>query len=129
MLFLPLLVTSIWPVAWLVLTTATICGLGLPLLIVGFNTLMQRVTPSALMGRVSAALDALISGPQAISIAVGAILVEQLPFRVLLVIMAVVSAGSALYMWAKRGLSQAAQPMHDQPIGDAAAIGQPEVIG
>src|SRR5581483_6126053 len=106
-----------------------ICGVGLPLLIVGFNTLMQRVTPAALMGRVSAALDALISGPQAISIAVGAVLVEQLPYQALLGIMAVVSGLSAIYLWTKRGLSQAAQPVHDEPVGDGAAVGQAEVAG
>jgi hypothetical protein len=111
---------------------AAVCGLGLPYVIVGFNTLMQRVTPGALMGRVSSAADALISGPQALSIAVGAILVEQLPFRVLLGIMAVVSAASALYLWGKRALSEPSELVQlvlDQPIGDGAAIWQPEVAG
>jgi MFS family permease len=131
-LFLPVLVTSLWPSLLLVLPTAVLTGVGLPYVIVGINTLMQRVTPGELMGRVSAATEALISGPQAISIAVGAILVEQLPFRVLFVIMAVVSAASAAYLWSKRGLSEPSelvQPVQDQPIGDAAAIGQPEVAG
>jgi MFS family permease len=129
-LFLPVLVTSLWPSLWLVFPTSVLTGLGLPYCIVGINTLMQRVTPSALMGRVSAATEALISGPQALSIAVGAVLVEQLPFRVLFVIMAVVSAASSLYLWTKRGLSepsQLVQPVQDQAVGDGAAVGQTEV--
>lgn len=128
-LFLPLIVTSLWPSVWLVMPTAAIGGLGLPWIIVGLVTLMQRVTPGELMGRVSAAMDAFISGPQALSIAAGAVLVEQLPFRVLLVVMAVVSGASAIYLWTGRRLSQVAQPVHDQAVGDGAAIGQPEVAG
>jgi MFS family permease len=128
-LFLPVMITGMWPSVWLVLPTAAIGGVGLPYIIVGLNTLMQRVTPSALMGRVSAATEALISGPQALSIAVGAILVEHLPFRVLLAMMAVVSFGSALYLWTKRGLSQDAQPVHHEPEGDGTAVRQAEVAG
>jgi MFS family permease len=128
-LFLPVLIASMWPSVWLILPMAAVCGLGLPYVIVGFNTLMQRVTPGPLMGRVSSAADALISGPQALSIAVGAILVEQLPFRVLLGIMAIVSAASALYLWNGRDLSQGMQPVHDETVGDAAAVGQAEVAG
>lgn len=107
-------------------------GLGLPYLIVSLMTLMQRVTPGEMMGRVSAATDALLSGPQALSIAIGAILVEQLPFRALLAIMAVVAAFSAIYLWAGRRLSEPSpvgEPVQDQAIGDGAAVRQTEVVG
>ncbi|HCT80249.1 MAG TPA: MFS transporter, partial [Micromonosporaceae bacterium] len=123
-LFLPMLITSLWPNIWFVFPTMALGGLGLPYLIVSLMTLMQRVTPGEMMGRVSAATDALLSGPQALSIAIGAILVEQLPFRALLAIMAVVSAFSAIYLWAGRRLSEPSpvgEPVQDQAIGDGAA--------
>jgi MFS family permease len=109
LLFLPIFLTSIFPSVYLVFPTTVLGGLGLPWVIVGLMTLMQRVTPGAIMGRVSSAMDALISGPQALSIALGAILVEQVPFRILLVCCTVVCAVSGLYLWAGRALS-APQP-------------------
>ena len=42
---------------------------------------MQRRTPNRLMGRVSAAADVVLGTPQAISIAVGALLVSLISYR------------------------------------------------
>jgi predicted MFS family arabinose efflux permease len=62
-LLIPMLITSsITPRIWLALPCMVLGGLGLPYAIVGLMTLMQRETPHELMGRVSAAMDALISG-------------------------------------------------------------------
>lgn len=130
-LFIPMYVTSLFPSVWLVFPTTVLCGIGLPWAIVSLMTLMQRVTPNELMGRVSAAMDALISAPQALSIAVGAILVEQLPFRVLLAACAAVCAVSFVVLWVGRRLSPpspAVSPAVDQPVGDGAPVGQPEVV-
>jgi len=104
-LFLPLFVTSIFPSLWLIFPTSVMAGWGLPWVIVGLMTLMQRVTPGPIMGRVSAAMEALLSGPQAIAIGIGAILVEQIPFRAILMICAVVCLLSGAYLWAGRVLS------------------------
>ncbi|HZM75173.1 MAG TPA: MFS transporter [Candidatus Limnocylindrales bacterium] len=110
----PFFVTSMYPTLWLVFPTAVMGGLGLPWVVVGLMTLMQRVTPGPIMGRVSSAMEALISGPQALSIALGAILVEQLPFRVLLAFCSIVCAISGLYLWAGRALSI---PVPVAPLG------------
>ncbi len=104
-LFMPMLVTSIFPSVWLVFPSAVLGGIGLPWAVVGLMTLMQRVTPNEIVGRVSAAMDALLSGPQALAIGLGAVLVEQLPFRLLFGIMAVIGAVSIGYLWSGRALS------------------------
>ncbi len=84
---------------------AVAAGLGIPLSIVGFNTLLQRVTPPPLMGRVGAASEAVISTPQALSILVGAALVSLVDFRLLFVVMAVLMFVASWYLWAGRSLS------------------------
>lgn len=117
LLFLPVFVTSIFPSVYLIFPVTVMGGWGLPWVIVGLMTLMQRVTPGAIMGRVSSAMDALISGPQALSIALGAILVEQLPFRLLLGFCSVICAISALYLWASRALSR--PPLTPTPVAAA----------
>jgi MFS family permease len=114
LLFLPVFVTGIFPSVYLVFPATVLGGLGLPWVVVGLMTLMQRVTPGPIMGRVSSAMDALLSGPQALSIALGAVLVEQLPFRLLLVVCSVICAVSCLYLWASRALST---PTRVAPMG------------
>jgi MFS family permease len=77
-------------------------GVSLPWLVVGFTTLVQRVTPAELQGRVYAAADALVTTPQTISIAVGAALIGVAGYRALLVVMAVVIAASGSYLLTRR---------------------------
>jgi hypothetical protein len=78
----------LYPSLALGLVGAIILGLGIPIAIVGFNTLMQRVTPAGVMGRVGAAADAMVGTPQALSIAGGAALVSVLDYRLIFLIMA-----------------------------------------
>ena len=63
-----------------------IFGVGVPWLIVGYSTAWQRGTPGELVGRVAAAADLSILGPQAVSIPIGATLIELVPYRVLLTV-------------------------------------------
>lgn len=73
-------------------------GFSLPWLVVGFTTLLQRRTPGALMGRVSAAADLLVGVPQAASLAFGAVLVTLVDYRVVLVVVAAVVVGAGAYL-------------------------------
>jgi hypothetical protein len=61
-------------------------GAALSLAFVGAVTLTQRRTPGPLMGRVSTTVDMLTTGPQAVSIAAGAILVSIVDYRLLLAV-------------------------------------------
>jgi MFS family permease len=86
-------------------------GLSVAWVIVGLTTLAQRLTPPELQGRVYAALDALITTPQAISIAAGAALVGVVGYRVLLAGMAATSTLAGAYLLARPRRLPAAAPL------------------
>jgi uncharacterized membrane protein YfcA len=65
---------------------------------VGYATAIQVRTPLRLQGRVLSASDTLVSTPQTISIALGAALIGVLDYRLLVVIMAVVTAACGAYL-------------------------------
>ena len=79
-----------------VLGGAVLLGIAIPWTFVAFTTLMQRRSPSHLIGRVSATVDVLLSTPQAISLAVGSLLVSLLDYRTIFWIIAVVMTLGAL---------------------------------
>jgi hypothetical protein len=81
-----------------VLATAAVMGAALPLLTVAFMTLIQRRTPLGIMGRVSAAVEVVMAAPQAISLAVGSLLVVVLSYRTILSIMGLVTVLAAAYI-------------------------------
>jgi len=85
-----------------VLCAFAIAGVGVSWLVVGFNTAVQTRTPLAIQGRVSAASEISISTAQVVSIATGAALSTLVDFRALLLVMAAVVAGSALYLVTRR---------------------------
>jgi len=78
--------------------SAALFGAAIPVIIVSLMTLIQRRTPQAIMGRVSAAVEVVMALPQAISLAVGALLVVVLSYRQIFVIMAAVTALAAAYI-------------------------------
>jgi len=71
-------------------------GLAIPWTFVAFTTLMQRRSPSHLIGRVSATVDVVLSTPQAVSLALGSLLVSLLDYRTIFWIIATVLAAGAL---------------------------------
>jgi MFS family permease len=78
--------------------SAAVFGAALPVFFVALMTLIQRRTPQAIMGRVSAAVEVVTAVPQAISLAVGALLVVVLSYQEIFVIMGVVTAVGAGYI-------------------------------
>jgi len=59
-------------------------------------TLVQRLTPPQLQGRVFAAVEVLITTPQTLSIALGAALITVVGYQVLLTAMAVMFTATAV---------------------------------
>jgi MFS family permease len=92
-----------------VLPGRIVSGFGLSILFVGFTTVVQRRTPGPLLGRVSLAAETLTSGPQTISIAIGAMLVSAVDYRLLLTIVLTGMLTGATYLWTGRRLTPPTQ--------------------
>jgi MFS family permease len=75
-----------------------IAGIGVAWVIVGFGTAVQLRTPGRLQGRVASAAETLIAGPQTLSIALGAVLVSVVDYRLLVVVMSTTVALCAVYL-------------------------------
>lgn len=75
-----------------------IAGVGVAWVIVGFGTAVQLRTPGRLQGRVASAAETLIAGPQTLSIALGALLVSVIDYRMLVAIMSTIVALCAAYL-------------------------------
>lgn len=86
------------PYLALVLLGNAIAGTGVSWVIVGFMTAIQLRSPAHLQGRVYSAANALVGTPQTFSIALGAALSTLVDYRILLLVMAAVLAGSAAYL-------------------------------
>ena len=86
----------------LVLVGIAIGGAGVAWLIVGFGTAIQLRTPARLQGRVASATDTAIGIPQNVSIALGALLVSAVDYRVLVLVEAAVTALCAAYLASRR---------------------------
>ncbi len=86
------------PTMAVVLVFAVVFGLALPVLFVAFMTLIQRRTPQRIMGRVSTSVELVMATPQAVSLAVGSILVVLLSYRQIFWIIAVVVAAGAAHV-------------------------------
>lgn len=93
-----------------VLAGVILFGVSIPWLVVGFTTLLQRLTPPHLQGRVYAAADTLVTTPQTVSIAVGAGLISVTGYRPLLAALAVVVALAAAYLLTRPEQRQPARP-------------------
>jgi len=77
-------------------------GFGLPWVIVGLYTLLQRRTPMELQGRAFAAVELLTGLPQTLSIAAGALLVGLVDYRLLLTLIAVVVGAAGAFLVSER---------------------------
>jgi predicted MFS family arabinose efflux permease len=124
----------VYPHLILAFVSAIVAGLAIPLTLVGFNTLMQRTTDGPVLGRVAAASEAVIGGPQALSIVVGAALIAVVDYRLLFAAMAAVMVLAGVYLHSARSLTpapgaQAAEPAVTQPaaapLSGGVVAGQP----
>lgn len=88
----------VFPLLIPVLVGMVIFGLGLPWLVVGGYTLIQRATPAHVQGRVYSAFDVLTGVPQTVSLALGAALITLVNYRVLLLIMTSVLVCTSIYL-------------------------------
>jgi MFS family permease len=102
------------PLVGVVLPGMAILGAGVPWLIVGLFTCLQRLTPNELQGRTFSAVDVLISTPQTVSIGVGAGLIAVVDFRLMLAIMVAVVLASGVWL-ASRGRAARSGPA-PQPV-------------
>jgi hypothetical protein len=99
-----------------------IAGFGVSWLIVGLMTAVQVRTPLRLQGRVSSAADVLISTPQTVSIALGAVLIAIVDYRVLVVTEALAVALCGAYLLTRRAIVPAEIP----PAASAELLSQPQ---
>ncbi len=80
------------------LASVVVIGASIPLLFVSVTTLVQRRTPRPIMGRVSMAVEVIMGAPQALSLAVGALLVSVLSYRVIFALIGAFTAAGAVYI-------------------------------
>lgn len=80
--------TGLVAVVAVVTVGAAVLGVGVVWMVVGLVTLRQRLTPARLQGRVSAATNMALNGPQAAGTATGAALIAAVDYRILVAVMA-----------------------------------------
>jgi MFS family permease len=90
------------PSAAVVVAGFVLVGAGIAWAIVAMGTAIQLRTPPPLQGRVYSAVDTLVGTPQTLSIALGAGLVGLVDYRVLIVVMSVVTALCGAYLLGAR---------------------------
>ncbi|MGC4809813.1 MFS transporter [Micromonospora sp. DT228] len=103
--FSPAALALAYPDLRLAFAAVLLAGVSLPLTMVGLHTLIQRRTPPPLVGRVAAATQAVVSGPQALSIGAGALLVGFLDYRMLFALVGIATLAAGSYLWRGRHLS------------------------
>ncbi|MFF3864813.1 MFS transporter [Micromonospora sp. NPDC001898] len=115
-LFGPAALALAYPALWLGCAALLLAGAALPLITVGLNTLIQRRTPTGLLGRVSAASEALVSGPQAVSIGTGALLVGVFDYRLLFALVGLTTTAAGVFLWRGRRLSTPTSTAAPAPV-------------
>jgi len=104
-----------------VLAGAVLMGIMLPWVNVAATTVLQRRTPSDLLGRVGGAFGLSLTVPQVTSIGLGAALIAVVGYRVLLVIMAAVAVVAAAFLVSQPAARQRLEPALTPEAGAPAA--------
>jgi MFS family permease len=106
----------------LIAVGVAVAGFGVSWFIVGLMTAIQVRTPLRLQGRVMSAADVLISTPQTLSIALGAVLIAVVDYRLLVVAEAAAVTLTAAYLLTRRAIVPAETP----PAPSAELLSQPQ---
>ena len=93
---IPLLLVVVWPSPVTVFASAIIMGFGNPLVDVNFATIVQRITPDAVLGRVFGAYEGALIGTMALGSAVMPFLISWVGLRPALAVLAVLVAAPAI---------------------------------
>ncbi len=111
----PAYTAGVLPMVVVVLASLLV-GFGLPWLLVGVTTLLQRRTPLQLQGRVDAAFGLVFGGFQTASIAVGALLIGAFGYVPSLVAVGVVGMLAAGYLVSRSAVPPLPAPSPDIPV-------------
>ncbi|HEX5190669.1 MAG TPA: MFS transporter [Streptosporangiaceae bacterium] len=111
----------------LVMAAALCDGIGLVWLVAAATTAAQRYTPPSLQGRVSAALMMLIITPQTVSIAVGAVLISLVSYRLMLAVVAVTIGACALVLLIRPAADPAGDATDEAPAAPTDGTGHGEL--
>lgn len=99
----------------LVLAGAVADGFGLVWLVAVTGAAIQRYTPPRLQGRASAAWTMVVITPQTISIAVGAVLITYVSYRILLLAVIATIGACAVYILAWPAADPVTESIADDP--------------
>jgi MFS family permease len=88
-----------------------VAGVGVAWAVIGFVTALQRLTPLHLQGRVSGTAGMAIGVPQTFSIALGAVLITVVDWRLLLGLMGLVTLACGIFLLTRRAAPSATEPV------------------
>jgi MFS family permease len=88
-----------------------VAGVGVAWVVIGFVTALQRMTPLHLQGRVSGTAGMAFGVPQTFSIALGAVLITVVDWRLLLALMGAVTLACGIYLLTRRPIPGEAEPV------------------
>jgi MFS family permease len=88
-----------------------VAGVGVAWAVIGFVTALQRLTPLHLQGRVSGTAGMAIGVPQTFSIALGAVLITVVDWRLLLALMGAVTLACGVYLLTRRFVPPETEPV------------------
>jgi hypothetical protein len=97
-----------------IIAGTVVYGFGMPWIVISIITFLQRRSPPSLQGRTLAAFEVATTGPQTISIALGALLITITDYRVLLGIQSAVLTSVAWYLGKALRAQKSAAEQHGQ---------------
>lgn len=87
---MPLLLIAVWPHAWAAFTAMFVIGVANPVVDVNASTIMQRLAPDEVLGRVFGALETVLIGSMALGSIVMPLLIATIGLHLSLAVLALV---------------------------------------